>query len=150
MSMMVLNANTLAVTEYSLTPLDVVEHEGEVYFVTATGLSKLSADGVEKFSWSFSTGELELVEGAIGTVTKLSLSGKSAGEIRLTVVAQEYGEETETFYSLPCESTAVERAQHVALARDVHSEAWAFRFEGTEAVELKDVQVFLGANKRAW
>lgn len=40
--MMVLNANTLAVSEYSIAGvLDVVEHEGEVYFLAADSLTKL-------------------------------------------------------------------------------------------------------------
>jgi hypothetical protein len=150
MSTWVLNANTLAVSEYSISALDVMEYEGELYFVTATGLVKFAAEGAEKFSWSFSTGELGLVEESLGAITKLSLSGKFAGEVRLTVIAQEYGEETEVFYSMPCESTTVERGQHVALARDVHAEAWTFCFAGTEAAELHNVKVLVSAQTRAW
>lgn len=149
-TVVVFNANTLAATEYSIAALDVVSRDGELYFVTAMGLVKLVTDGTEKFSWSFSTGQLGLVDGAFGTVTKLALSGKSDGEIRLTVTAIEYGEETEVFYSLPCESTSQSRGQHVLLARDVHAEKWTFKFDGTATANIDDIAVLLGKNKRAW
>ena len=50
MTIHVLNARTMAVSTYTAAPLDVVAHEGEVYFVGATGLKKLSSSGDENMN----------------------------------------------------------------------------------------------------
>jgi hypothetical protein len=57
--MIVLNANTLAVSTYSVEPLDIVVHDNEVYFVSELGLTKLSASGTETVVSALQTGQLD-------------------------------------------------------------------------------------------
>lgn len=71
--MIVINSDTLAVSTYSVDPLDVVTHEGETYFLTATALNKLTASGF--VSGSIKTGQL-LIGGQEYNVPMVTLEGE--------------------------------------------------------------------------
>jgi hypothetical protein len=57
--MIVINANTLAISEYDISALDVLEYEDEVYFASASGMTKLSADGEEAVVSTLKTGQID-------------------------------------------------------------------------------------------
>ena len=130
MSMMVLNANTLAVTEYSLAPLDVVEHEGEVYFVTATGLSKLGSGTLP--TAIIETGMLTLGadEKKYLPDFKTTLSGDSTTQVWVTIELD--GREVEMGpYELYDRSGAAQFVRRMKLAGGVKADSVSFHFEGS-------------------
>ena len=57
----VINANTLAVTEYDITTVGIMEHGGNLYFVESDALTKLGATGSDTDSTAIvETGMLNL------------------------------------------------------------------------------------------
>lgn len=127
MSTWVLNANTLAVSQYNITALDVVEHEGEVYFVTATGLSKLTTGAVDA---SIETGVLSL--GADDKKYIAGVKARLSGDSTTTVlVAIELdGREVELGpYDLPGRSGPAAFVRQFKLAGGVKADSVSLKFE---------------------
>jgi hypothetical protein len=80
----VVNANTLAVTEYSISALDVVEHDGEVYFVGATGLKKLSSSGDENINPYIQTGQVNFGSNSAKYIKNLSVDASPDSSLMIT------------------------------------------------------------------
>jgi hypothetical protein len=123
MSIWVLNANTLAVSQYSLSALDVVEHEGEMWFVTATGLSKFATGaGV---AGTITAGDIELSDGSISlNLARLEL--KADGELHITATAHQDGGQRSTRYLVPKRTGTNERDRNVKLGNGVLGNDWSF------------------------
>lgn len=154
MNMMVLNANTLAVTEYSLTPLDVVEHEGDVYFVTETGLTKLdSGDSVSTAASYIETGKLKLTpRNSMANVNDVTMSLAASAPMRLTATVDASGTERELAYPIPQRVSAQERGRLVHLGRGPRGDAWSFKVATTATGgnwSLGDMEVMVDTIKRS-
>jgi hypothetical protein len=127
MTIHVLNAKTLAVSTYSAAPLDVVAHDGEVYFVGATALEKLDTGTVDA---SIETGVLELgvddkkfIAGVKGR-----LSGDSTTEVTVTIELD--GREVELGpYDLPGRSGAKPFVRQFKLAGGVKADSVSLKFD---------------------
>lgn len=154
MTTIVINVNTIAVSEYSLAPLDVVEHEGEVYFVTATGLSKLStpADADEGDVVSYiQTGDLSLIDGHRINLWRAHMDLSADAPMRVTTMLDMAGQERDIAYTVPERSSTQSRARMVELARGPRAERWAIKIGTTEAGgnwALDSMAVVPGAIKR--
>ena len=130
--MMVLNAQTLAVSEYSIAPLDVVEHENEVYFVTATGLTKL-ATGTADFTAIVETGRISLGADEKKFVPNFlsTLSGDSTTEVTMTIELD--GREVEMGpYELPGRSGSSSFVRKWRMAGGVKADSMSLKFEATD------------------
>jgi hypothetical protein len=133
MSMMVLNANTLAVSEYSIAPLDVVEHEGEVYFVTATGLTKLDGAGTLDAVSNIRTGKISPASGLITGVRFAHLAVSADGPVELRTYRDDDGVERMDRYPIPVVPDGHARERTVVLGKGAQASAWGFEFRAVAA-----------------
>jgi hypothetical protein len=137
MTVHVLNARTLAVSTYSLAPLDVVEHEGDVYFVTETELSKLTT-GTAAFTTIVETGMISLGADEKKFVPNFlsTLSGDSTTEVTMTIELD--GREVEMGpYELPGRSGAASFVRKWKMAGGVKADSMSLKFEGTDGTAWK-------------
>jgi hypothetical protein len=133
--MYVINANTLAVTEYSLATLDVVEHDSEVWFVTTTELSRLTTGAVDA---SMETGVLALGVDDKKYVAgvKANLSGDSTTTVAVTIELD--GREiTLGPYDLPGRSGPASFIRQFKLAGGVKADSVSLRFDSTGGTAWK-------------
>lgn len=123
-AVLAINASTLAVTEYSVAAIDVLEHDGEVWFVTADGLSKLAAGaGV---AGTITTGDLELAGPGSVSLNLARLGLKADGELHITATAHQDGGQRSTRYLVPKRTGANDRDRNVKLGNGVLGNAWSF------------------------
>jgi hypothetical protein len=151
MTIHVLNAKTLAVSTYSAAPLDVVAHEGEVYFVWATALSKLDATAALDAVSYIQTGDLSLLDGHRVNLWRAHLDLSADAPMRLTTRLKMAGQERDIAYTVPERSSTQSRARMVELARGPRAERWAIKIGTTEAGgnwALDSMAVVPGAIKR--
>ena len=154
MTIHVMNAKTLAVSTYTAAPLDVVAHEGEVYFVTATGVSKLAvpADADEGAVVSYiQTGDLTLMDGHRINLWRAHMDLSADAPMRVTTRLKMAGQERDIAYTVPERSSTQSRARMVELARGPRAERWAIKIGTTEAGgnwALDSLSVVPGAIKR--
>lgn len=124
-TVVVFNANTLAATEYSIAALDVVSHDGELYFVTADGLVKLAA-GAAGVAGSITTGDLELASPGSVSLNLARLGLTADGELHLTATAHQDGGERSVRYLIPTRDGSNDRDRNVKLGNGVLGNAWSF------------------------
>ena len=127
MTVHVFNARTLAVSTYTAAPLDVVAHDGDVYFVTATGLEKLSTSTVDA---SIETGVLELGvdDKKFIAGVKARLSGDSTTGVTVTIELD--GREVALGpYDLPGRSGAKPFVRQFKLAGGVKADSVSLKFD---------------------
>lgn len=133
MSIYVINANTLAVTEYSLSPLDVVEHDGDVYFVTATGITKLATAAALNAVAYIRTGKISLASGRITGARFAHLHTNADGPVELRTYRDDLGLERMDRYPLPVVPDGHARERTVVLGKGAQASAWAFEFRAVVA-----------------
>ena len=151
MTIHVLNAKTLAVSTYTPAPLDVVAHEGEVYFVGATALEKLDATADLDAVSYIQTGDLTLMDGNRVNLWRAHLDLSADAPMRLTTRLKMAGQERDIAYTVPERSSTQSRARMVELARGPRAERWAIKVGTTEAGgnwALDSLSVVPGAIKR--
>lgn len=132
-TVVVLNAQTLAVTEYSLSALDVVEHEGEVWFVTATGLSKLDSAAPLDFVSSIRTGKLNFVPGSVTGARFAHASIASTGPVELLSHRDDDGIERTDRYPIPIVPSGQPRERTIPLGKGAQASAWDFEIRASTA-----------------
>jgi hypothetical protein len=133
MTIHVLNAKTLAVSTYSAAPLDVVAHEGEVYFVGATALEKLDATADLDAVSHIRTGKISPVPGRVTGVRFAHLSTNAAGPVELRTHRDDLGVERMDRYPLPVVPDGHAREHTVALGKGAQASAWGFEFRAVAA-----------------
>lgn len=122
-----INASTLAVTEYSVTAIDVLEHNGEMWFVAAGELSKFTTGTVDA---SIETGMLELGidDKKYVAGVKARLSGDSTTGVTFTIELD--GRELEFGpYDLPARSGSASFVRQFKLAGGVKADSVSLKFE---------------------
>jgi hypothetical protein len=151
MTIHVLNAKTLAVSTYSAAPLDVVEHEGEVYLLGATALDKLDATADLDAVSYIQTGDLTLMDGHRINLWRAHMDLSADAPMRVTTRLKMAGQERDIAYTVPERSSTQSRARMVELARGPRAERWAIKVGTTEAGgnwALDSLSVVPGAIKR--
>lgn len=146
------NARTMAVSEYSIFALDVLEYEGELYFVRSAGLVKLDATGTELVSGSFQTGEMHLAGRSIGIVPRVYASVREDGALTLTAKTKLYGVEHTDEYAIAHELSDVSRGRVVNLGKGVKSESWQMEVSSAEPGVnwgLSDLEAVVWPTKRS-
>lgn len=131
--MQTINANTLAVSEYDIAALDVVEHEGEVYFVTATGLSKLDSTAPLDAISYVRTGKISLASGAVSGARFAHLSITASGPVELRTYRDDDGAERVDRYPIPVVPDGHARERTVVLGKGAQASAWGFEFRAVAA-----------------
>jgi hypothetical protein len=151
----VMNTKTLAISEYMIPGLvDVVEHDGEVYFVTGTGLSKLAdpagADESAVVSY-IQTGDLTFAQGQRINLWRVHTDLASDAPMRVTTRLDMAGQERDIAYTVPERSSTQSRSRVVELARGPRAERWAIKIGTTETGgnwAIDSLAVVPGATKR--
>lgn len=130
----VLNANTLAVSEYVLEGvLDVVEHEGQLLFVTEGEIQTPAISGAQVAS--ITTGELAPLGGQEFNVPKVTIGAAGSGTLGVQTTTKERGAATtNATYSV---DLTVSTDQHeLLLETRQHARAYQFKVEFTEGGSL--------------
>ena len=146
MTVHVFNANTLAVSEHSLTPLDVVEHDGEVYFVTATGLKKLSPSGDENINPYIQTGQINFGSNSAKYIKNLSVDTSPDSSLMVTgYISQPNGD----VYMFPTHDSYREglnqQTRVFKTPRGIRGIYWGFKLEndGTNTFNINSITLDL-------
>lgn len=151
MTVAVVNAVSLGVSEWDLAWLDAVEFGGAVYGLAAAGIYRLAGaddDGVPVAAF-VETGDLELTPGASINVAEAHLSVAAEGLLTLTATADQDGLERTVVYAVPTSCPDKARVKRMRLGRGVMGNAWRFRL-GVEASawELSGWQIGLERMRR--
>lgn len=126
------NARTMAVSEYSSSAVDVVAHGGELFFVQADKLVKLDAAGDEVVTSFIQTGDLTLAPDASANVAYAYVEKAADGAMTLTATADQDGKARTVAYAMPLNFPAGKaRVSHVKLGRGVLGNAWSFKIGAT-------------------
>lgn len=137
MTVVALNAATLGVCEWDLAWLDVVEHEGSVYGLTATGIARLEGtdDDGSAFAAYVESGDLDLAPGASVGFGEAQLRVQADARTELRTSADQNGVERAVVYGVPARQGEKEQNRVVKLGRGVSGNAWRVRFgsSGQEA-----------------
>jgi hypothetical protein len=131
--MYAMNANTLAVSEYSVDALDVVSHEGELYFVTATGLAKLDAAAASAAVSYVRTGKISLASGRVTGARFAHLSFSTDGPVELRTYRDDNGVERMDRYRIPVVPAGQARERTTVLGKGAQASAWGFEFRAADA-----------------
>jgi hypothetical protein len=131
--MYAMNAQTLAVSEYSLVPLDVVEREGEVWFVTATGLSKLDAAATLDAVGYVRTGKISPAPGSVTGARFAYMLAASTGPVELLVRRDDDGIERTDRYPVPIVPSGQPRERTIPLGKGAQASAWEFEIRASSA-----------------
>ena len=126
----VLNAHTLAATEYNIDAVDVMSQGSEVYFTKADGLRRLAAaeDADEGTVSSFiQTGDMAFRPGGKGNVQQAMLMLSADASMQLTAIARIDGGSLQTDYQVPLLASSYPRRGRVPLAKGPIAERWALK-----------------------
>ena len=145
MTVHVLNARTLAVSTYTPAPLDVVEHVGEVYFLTATALTKLDATADLDVPAYVETGDLDILPGASLSFEAARVTLLADHAATLTATAHRDGDAREVNYLIPLRSGDQARGRFVKLAKGFRGNSWRFKFQAQGAWALEGLSLILHA-----
>lgn len=142
----VLNSNTLAVSEYDLDVLDVIEHEGEVYFVTATGLKKLTSNGDENINSYIQTGQINFELNSAKYIKNLSVDTSPDSSLMVTgYISQPNGD----VYMFPTHDSyrdgLNQQTRVFKTPRGIRGVYWGFKFEndGTNTFDINSITLDL-------
>lgn len=141
-TIVVINANTLAVSEYSLTALDVVEHEGEVWFVEIDKLTKLSEDGLENINPYIQTGQLNFGVNNIKYIQNMTVDTPPNASLMITGFIEQPNGDVYMFPTKDAYRDSLNQQTRVfKLPKGIRSTYWGFKFEndGTNTFELEDI-----------
>lgn len=128
MSAVVVNAQTTGLSEYSIPALDVAVLDGEVYFLTATGLVKLS--GALTGTSSIETGDLMLHPGQVCNVPRVYPDIYAPAPLELLVTASVQGKTHTTSYKIPARTGSETAASTVPLGKGPRGNQWRFKIRG--------------------
>ena len=144
--MIVLNANTLAVSTYSVDPLDVVSHGGETYFLTATGLTRLDPALAPGTISGIRTGKIkpEAFVGASFSIPQGQLLA-SGQDVALQLTADQYGEETAERYALELVRADVPRNHLELTDAAVEGTSWTVAVESSGTFSLRALKLLVNA-----
>jgi hypothetical protein len=141
MTVVVVNAKNLAVSEHSGDALDVFAVDGSLYRVEPGALRRLMAadempgdDTVDAPAGSVATGKLGLAPGYACNVPHVRLLLSADGALRLTTRADVRGSERASAYRIPDRTWEQARECPVRLVRGTVGEGWAFELGGEAGV----------------
>lgn len=141
-TVVVLNANTLAVSEYGIAALDVVEHEGELYFVTTSGLNKLSENGLENINSYIQTGQLNFDVSNIKYIQNMTVNTPTNASLMITGFIEQPNGDVYMFPTKDAYRDSLNQQIRIfKLPKGIRSVYWGFKFEndGTNTFELEDI-----------
>lgn len=147
MTVTVLNANTLAVSEYSTSGvLSIIEHNDETYFVTAAGLKKLSSTGEENFNPYIQTGQINFGSNTAKYVKNLNIDTSPDSSMMVTgYVSQPNGD----VYMFPTQDSyrdgINQQTRVFKTPRGIRGIYWGFKIEsdGTNSFDINDITLDL-------
>jgi hypothetical protein len=133
----VINCSTAGVAEYGLDWIDVIEHGGEVYGLTATGVETLANDGTGVVDGRVKTGDLDFGSLVDKQVPRWYGAVLLTAAATLTVVASRLGRVVPIPYALPVRTTdgvADQMQRKERLARGPRGVWWSFEVRGSAFV----------------
>jgi hypothetical protein len=146
MTIHVLNAKTLAVSTYSLTPLDVVAHNGEIYFLSATALTKLASTGNEAINPYIQTGQINFDSNSAKYIKNLSVDTSPDSSMMVTgYISQPNGD----VYMFPTQDSyrdgLNQQTRVFKTPRGIRGVYWGFKLEndGTNTFDISGITLDL-------
>lgn len=148
MMVTVINAESLGISEYRLPWLEMVEHQGEVYGLTATGLERLEGALEATAAPRVQMGKMVLVAGKTCTAHPAHLTVSAGAALEIVTTRDEYGVEQSVVYPVPAARSAKERKRTVLMGKGATGDAWQLEIRTpvgrAEAFSLSaaDVEIF--------
>lgn len=127
--LVVLNAATLGISDYSLTPLDMAEIGGDVLLVDGAGIWRFDAVAPVDFDARLETGDLALVPGSMSTLARVYLDLDAAAPLSLTATSYDAGVPQTCAYEVPA-MVGMGQRRVVKLGRGAKGTAWRIRLAG--------------------
>jgi hypothetical protein len=138
MTVVVINAQTLGVSEYDLDAVDVVEGPGGVaWLALADGVAALGGVSQEAVDCRAQTGRLAFGDGQRHKAcVEARFEGLAPGGAVVTTITGELGALVERQYQVRPTVGPDARARRVRLGRKVRGRTWALRVENVAGAEL--------------
>lgn len=141
---MVINAETGAVSEYTLTPTinGLGQLHGILYLACSDGLYAVDADDDDGTDvvWKLRTGFSNLGVDLLKRVNDVNVLGRTEGETIVEVVTNRYGEKAEYHYQMVSLTRDSYRDGVVKVGRGLHSVYWSFGVQGTGPAEVDELR----------
>lgn len=132
----IVNAKTLGVSEYALSPVDVVAHDGKLFLVDADALRVFGQeqDADEEGVLGYvETGDLDLDQQASLSFREARLGLLAEGAMELNLTAHQNGGQKAVDYPVPVRAGVKSQDRVVRLGRGVVGNAWRLRLAAAEA-----------------
>lgn len=129
-----MNANTLAVSEYTeIAPVDFAAPDRNLLMLEVEGLSENvgSTDNGAEIEWSFKTGAIDLGIPTDKKVTRAYLSTRSSETLLLSATADVRGDTREIAYQVPKRTGDEVELRRVRMAQGVQGHRWTFEVQNT-------------------
>lgn len=143
--LIVVNAETGAVSSYTLTPLiqGLTEFCGVLYLAGPQGLYALDADQDADGSivWTMRTGFSNLGSDQLKRIHDANFQARTTADTNFKVVANRTGTKQEWQYRLPSLSRESYRDGVVKVGRGIQSVFWQFAAQGNGPVEIDQIQL---------
>jgi hypothetical protein len=140
----VINAATDAISEYSIAALDVMEHEGELYFVTTDGFKKLSENGLENINPYIQTGQMNFDGSNIKYIQNLTVDTSPESSMMVTGFIEQPNGDVYMFPTKDAYRDSLNQQTRIfKLPKGIRSTYWGFKFEndGTNTFELNNISL---------
>jgi hypothetical protein len=144
-TLVVVNAETGAVSTYTMTPVvaGLAEYRGTLYLAGPDGLYAMDADEDEdgEVVWTLRTGFANLGSDLLKRVRDANILGRTEGTTLLKVVTAHGGQKQEYHYQLPATTRDAYRDGVTKVGRGLQSVYWQFALQGTGPAEIDQLKL---------
>lgn len=141
----VVNADTKAVSEYTFTPTiqGLGTWRNQLVLATSTGLYALDADtdAGATINWEFRSGFSHLGTDRLKRVRDVNVLARGAGDVRLILVSDRYGQKQEAKYKLTKLTADAFRDQVIKAGQGYQSVYWQMGCQGEGPAEIDELRV---------
>lgn len=141
----VVNADTKAVSEYTFTPTlqGLGQWRNQLVISTSDGLYALDADtdAGATITWEFRSGFSHLGTDRLKRVRDVNVLARGAGDVRLILVSDRYGQKQEAKYKLTKLTADAFRDQVIKAGQGYQSVYWQVGCQGEGPAEIDELRV---------
>lgn len=143
--MVVVNAETGAVSTYTMTPsvAGLAEYRGTLYLAGPDGLYAMDATEDEdgEVVWTMRTGFSNLGSDLLKRVRDVNVQGRTEGGLTVQAITDRYGQKQEYSYLLPTLTRDAYRDGVVKIGKGLQSVYWALGLQGKGPAEVDQLRV---------
>lgn len=143
--LVVVNADTGAVSTYTMTPVisGLVEYRGTLYLAGPDGLYAMDAseDVSGKVVWTLQTGFSNLGSDLLKRVRDVNVQGRTDGDLTAKAIVDRYGQKQEYHYLLPTLTRGAYRDGVIKIGKGLQSTYWAFGLQGEGPAEVDQLRI---------